>query len=42
MPKIPNPHMPKIYVGEKTWKMFKKVIEDITKKEQKKEEKDKK
>lgn len=39
MAETPNTYRPKIYVGEKTWKMFKKVFEDISKEDKKKKDK---
>ena len=33
--KIPNPYIPKLYVGEKSWKMLKKAIDNVIKKVEK-------
>ena len=39
MSDVPKPYMPKLYVGEKTWKVLKKTLDNIAKEEQKKKDK---
>lgn len=39
MSDMPKPYVPKFYVGEKTWKVLKKALDNIAKEEQKKKDK---